>query len=203
MSATRLLVSYSEISTSYEREERLDLAEYGFADVDLMDGERVDTVLDLMGGDGSRNDSKRRLLLLTDRRVIHLDGKTRNPRAVFALLEDVDAVETGAEDEGPGAFVWAGLAFVAALFLYFVIDNVAGRISGTVAVALLGVYLIGDRMVSSGAPVLVFRAGPAELRCGLRNGRALDDAYPFINRVFELKSDAASPAARINRFAPR
>ena len=168
-----------------------------------MDGERVDSALDLMGGRGSSNNSVRRLLLLTDRRVIHLDGKTQNHTAVFASLEDVDAVEIVQEDEGSGALVWAGLAFIAALFLYFVIDNVAGRISGTAAVVLLGVYLIGDRLVSSGPSVMVLRAGPAELRCGLRNGRTLDDAYPFINRVFELKSEATSPAARISRFAPR
>ncbi len=181
----------------------MDLAEYGFADVDLMDGEHVDTALDLAGGGGFRNNSVRRLLLLTDRRVIHLDGKTQNHRAVFASLENVDAVEIAEEVEGSGAFVWAGLAFVAALFLYFVIDNVAGRISGTVAVVLMGAYLIGDRLVSSSPLIMVFRAGPAELRCGLNNDRALDDAYPFINRMFELKSDAGSPAARTSRFAPR
>ena len=182
----------------------MDLAEYGFAGVDLMDGESIDTALDQAGDGAKGNATTRRVVLLTDRRVIHLAGKKRRERAVFASLRDVDAVEIAEEDEGAGAYIWAGLAFVAALFLYFVIDNLAGRISGTAAVVFLGLYLIADRLISPGRPVLVFQTGPAQLRCGLKNGRPVDDLYPFINRLFELKSAAISNgASRVSRFAPR
>ena len=182
----------------------MDLAEYGFAGVDLMDDESVDTALDLVGDRAKSNSASHRRVVLTDRRVIHLDGKNGRERAVVASLRDVDAVELTEEDEGSSAYVWAGLAFVAALFLYFVIDNIAGRISGTAAVVFLGVYLIADRLISSGRPVLVFQTGPAQLRCGIKNGRPVDDLYPFINRLFELKSAAKwNGASRVGRFAPR
>ena len=170
-----------------------------------MDGERMDSELDL-AGDGARDRANaEHVVLLTDRRVIYLDGKHRPRRAVFASIEDVDAVEIAEEDEGLGAFVWAALAFVAALFLYFVIDNFAGKISGTVAVALLGVYLIVDRLISPGRRVMVFKTGPADLRCPLKKGdRPADDIYPFINRLFELKAASGSDGLeRARRFAPR
>ncbi len=182
----------------------MDLAEYGFVTVDLLDGERVDTTLHLIGDQNPIRDSKRRLLLLTDRRLIHLDSDTRDHGAVFTSLQDVDAIEIGRERAGAGAFAWAALAFIASLFLYFVLDEQGvWQIVGVAGAALLGVYLIGDRLLSSGATFMVLKMGPSELRCALNDNRRLDGAHSFIRRVFELKSETAASAARVNRFAPR
>lgn len=182
----------------------MDLAEYGFGAVDLLDGESVDTTLHLIGDPDTGRDSKRRLLLLTDRRLIHLDGGTQDYGAVFTSLQDVDAIEIGREPASAGAFAWAAFAFIAALFLYFVLDEQGvWQIVGTVGAALLGAYLIGDRLISSGETFMVLKMGPAELRCALNGNPGLEGAHSFIRRFFELKSETESVDARVNRFAPR
>ena len=185
-------------------EESLDLAEYGFGAVHLMDGERVDTTLHLVGDPDPGRDSKRRMLLLTDCRLIHLDGDVKDYGAVFTSLRDVDAIEIGREPAGAGAFAWAALAFIAALFLYFVLDEQGvWQIAGAAGAALLGAYLIGDRLISSGETFMVLKMGPAELRCALNGNRGIDGAHSFIRRFFELKSETDTVAARVDSFAPR
>ena len=182
----------------------MDLARYGFGAVNLLEGESVDATLHLIGDPDPDRDSKRRLLLLTDRRLIHLDGDARDFGAVFASLQDVDAIEIGREPASASAFVWAALAFIAALFLYFVLaEQGVWQIVGTVGAALLGAYLIGDRLVFPGETFMALKMGPAELRCALKGSRGMDGAHSFIRRFFELKSETDAVASRVNSFAPR
>ena len=180
----------------------MDLDELGFRDVSLMEGERIDSALRL-GGDGNSG-GEPQVMLLTDRRVIHLQGNGKTRKAVFASIQDIDAVEIGAEHEGSSAFIWAALAFIVAIFLYIVIDQSFARIAAPIAVGLMGLYLIVDQFLSSGKPFVVFKAGTSQLQCDLTGDPSASDIYPFINRLFQLKERTDSGgASRPDRFSPR
>lgn len=177
------------------------LEEYGFKDVSLMEGEHVDSALRL--GDG-RGAADTEVMLLTDRRVIHLQGNGRHQKAVFASIQEIEAVEITQEREGKGTFIWAALAFVVAVFLYFIIDHPIVRVIAAVVLALMGVYLIADQLMFPGSPLVIFKTGSSQLRCPLRGNHASDEVYPLINRLFQLKEENSSdPFARADRFAPR
>ena len=174
----------------------LELEQFGFTDVSLMDGEHIDSALELAGNP--------EVIVLTDRRIIHIRGDHRCRRAEFASIQDIDAVELGVEEEGHGAFIWAALAFIVAVPLYFVIDHSVGRVAAPLAAALLGVYLIADRQLAPGTPTVVFKAGSSQLRCDLRNQGSPHDVYDFINRLFEIKDrDGTDHLRASSRFLPR
>ena len=122
--------------------------------------------------------------------------------AVFASIQDIEAVEFGVEQDGRGAFIWAALAFLVAILLYIVIDHSIGRIAAAGTVALLGVYLVVDQLTTSGRPVVIFKAGSTQLRCDLETEGASEDAYTFINRLFQLKLENGPDGShRAGRFA--
>ena len=113
-------------------------------------------------------------------------------------------MEIGVEREGRGAFVWAALAFVVAILLFFLIDNTAGRLAGAAVVILMGVYLVVDQMMAPGAPLVILKAGSSQLRCELRGDRASSEVYDFTKRLFDLKSrDHRDLFNRPDDFAPR
>ena len=176
--------------------ESLDLTQFGLTDVGLMDGERVDTVLDLA--------SPREVVLLTPTRLVHVRGNGRRRKAEFALVDNVDSVETGFESEGNGVYGWAAAAFVIAVLLYFMIEHAVLQIAAPVLVALLGVYLIADHKITPGCPVIVFKAGAAQLRCELSRKHDANEVSGFINRLFEIKTnEREGPAKEAVRFALR
>ena len=174
----------------------------GIQGFELLDGESVRASLGVsrerLNGRASQPDA----VLLTETRVIHVQGKETRRRAVFASLQDIDAAEIGYHRQGYGAFLWAALSFVIAALLYIVIDNQAGSIAAAVAVAAMGVYLVIDRMMSPGHSVLAFNAGGFEVRCSLESHLPPEEVQAFINRLFELKADQQH-LARTGRFAPR
>ena len=181
-------------------ETHVELERFGFADVSLIEGERIDSALDL-SKDGSRESvNSPEVMLLTDRRVIHLHGSGKRRNASFASIQDINGVELTVERQGTGAFIWAGLAFVVAILLYFALkDHSVWRVVAPITVALMGAYLIVDQRVDSGAPVVTFKAGSSQLQCTLQNDGASSDVYTFINRLYQLKEDNT----RGRRFAPR
>lgn len=174
----------------------MDLTQFGLTEVSLMDGERVDIALDLAGSNEA--------LLLTPRRVMHLHGNGRNRRSEFALVENIDIVETGFEREGNGVYVWAATAFVVATLLFFVIENATGRIAGPAMIAFLGLYLIADRLIAPGCPVITLKAGGSQLRCELSNREDSAVVSRFVNRLFEIKTGGHTGIRdEGRRFAPR
>ena len=182
----------------------MELGEFGFGDVRLMEGERLDSALDLRKRNSGVFTDGPAVMLLTDQRIIHLHGNGRGRQAVFASIRDVDTAEIATEREGHGVFIWAGLAFIVALFLYFVLaDYSTFRLVGSLAVAAMGVYLIADHLAGPGSSLLVFKAGASQVRCGLSSKRPLEEVYTFINRLFQLKSkDDNRGSTRISPFAP-
>ena len=167
-----------------------------------MEGERIDSVLNVRGENEGGKVSD--LVLLTDRRVIHVQGNSRDRRAVFASVEDIEAVEIGSEREGGSGFIWAGLALLAAVLLYFVIDHSVGRIAGAAAVASLGVYLAAEQILTPRRSTALFKAGSSEIRCDLKGDLAKTEVYAFVNRLFQLKSGVSVDlTSRPDGFAPR
>ncbi len=171
--------------------------------LDLLDGEGVEQVIRL--DDASDEDTSGTLLALTDKRVIYLSGQGKRRRAMYASVQDVQAVEIGYHARGSGAYVWAGLAFLAAFFLFFVIENTLGRIAGPVVVAGLGVYLVVDNLLTPNKQFVVFRAAGGQLLVDLDGDGVTDAVNEFIARLFQLKEGPPreSPFGWVDRFAPR
>jgi hypothetical protein len=141
---------------------------------------------------------------LTDKRVIHLHGNGRRRRAMFAAIQEIDVVEVTVQHEGNSAFIWAALAFIVASLLYLVIGQPVGRIAAAVIVALMGVYLIVDRLMSRGNTLVTFKTGWSQLQCELDGDRTSSEIYDFINRLFELKGESnAGGPSNPGYFSPR
>ena len=169
----------------------MELDQYGFGDVRLIEGERIDSALDLSSGDDSSADGPS-VLLLTDTRVMYLQGRGKRHKAVFASVRDIDAVEIATQSEGRGAYIWAALAFVLALLLLVALDNAVFRFVGAAVAALMGLYLVADRLTNPGKALVIFKAGASELRCDLESEYAPSEVHTFINRLFQIKAGAGS-----------
>ncbi len=179
------------------------LEELGLEDISLLDGERLDSTLDL-DGNGDTLSKSGEMVLLTDRRVIHARNGRRR-KAVIASIQDIDAIEISQEQHGAGVFLWAGLAFLVAIILYLMIDAALTRTVAAAVVAIMGIYLLVDQLLLPGKPLVIFRAGGVQLEITLRSQEVPADVYAFVNRVFELKDDSGPNGvfARVQRFAPR
>ena len=182
-------------------EATVDLERLGFGDLSLIDGEQIDTALDLTNGRSGEDATASNVILLTDRRVIHLNTNGRTRGVVFASLQDMDTVEIASEGHGYSGFVWGGLAFVVAFFLWQVWDHPIGSALAAGVVALMGVYLIVDQWLTPGILRATFNAGPSKLQCGIGSEPASKELYGFINRLFQLKGEDGTRPPRT--FSPR
>ena len=189
--------------TSAARLREPDLDSRGPQGLDLLDGESVERVVRL--DDTSERDASGTVLLLTDKRVIYQSGEGKRRRAMYASVSDVQAVEIGYHARGSGAYVWAGLAFLAAFFLFFVIEQTLGRIAGPVIVAGLGVYLIVDNLLTPNKQFVVFRCAGSQLLVDLDGDGVTAAVDEFIARLFQLKEGRPQPPefGWVDRFAPR
>lgn len=180
----------------------MELTEFGFTGVNLMDGERVAFAIDSANHGGNRSSNHPEALLLTDSRVIHLRGKERQRRAVMAAVSDVEAVEITAHRRGYGAYLWAALALALSVMLFGTIENTGVKVASSVIVLLMGVYLIANHLTEPGRPAVVFRAGGSEIRWEFEDGERTDvDA--FVNRLYLIKASAGNRLGVPSRFAPR
>ena len=182
----------------------VDIEKTGFGDVSLMDGETIDSAISLtagLNGDYARDPD---VILLTDKRIIRLTAEGRRHNAVFVALQNIDAVEITTQREGYGAFLWGGLSFFVAIMLWKVWDHPLGSGLAAAAVALMGVYLVLDRIFSPGTVQASFKAGSSQVMCGLKSDQASRDIYPFVSRLYQLKSRVAEDGTRgAGSFAPR
>jgi len=146
------------------------------------------------------------VILLTDKRIIHISGTKVNRRLAAAAIEDIGIVEITRQSVGGyGAFIWAALAFFVSFVLWrFVIDNQTIAIAAAAIVALMGVYLIFDRLTSHGGHILSFKANGADIQCQLPDGGDQAGTETLITRLFELKEQRSNPQhARAQSFSPR
>ena len=172
--------------------------------VTLMANEEILASLGVDKGEDA-HDGGGEVVVLTDNRVIQMSGSESSRRTSFAAIEDISAVEITSQPAGGyGSFVWAGLAFVVSAALWRIIENQTISIGAAVVVALMGVYLIYDRLTSGGEHVLVFKTNGGEIRIDLKGERNQEEAEALIARMFELKAERSlSKYARANSFAPR
>ena len=167
-----------------------------------MSGENVDSTLRLSEGEDSSSDPNG-VMLLTDKRIIYIQGNGKRRKATFASISDIDSVEISVEQQGRSSYVWAAMAFIVAVLLFITIPNSTGRIIASVVVGAMGVYLVVDQLFSPGKQFITFGAGSSQLRCDLGSDLKPSDVYGFINRVFQLKGHSSSNGySRAGRFAP-
>ncbi len=168
--------------------------------VELLDGERVDCLID-NAVDGNWSSGSRRALLLTNSRVILISGPAKSQQIAMASIEDVDSVEISAVGEGFSAFLWAGLAVILSVILYVTIDHEIWRVAAALAVFGMGVYLVINRLFDSGSPSVAIRAGESEIRWQFDAKRDTGDVHGFVKRLYEAKTGAGPDRNR--RFALR
>lgn len=146
------------------------------------------------------------VILLTDKRIIHISGSVVNRRLAAAAIEDVGIVEITRQSAGGySAFIWAALAFFVSFVLWrFIIDNQTIAIAAAAIVALMGVYLIFDRLTSRGGHILSFKANGSDIQCQLPEEGSQVGTNALITRFFELKDERSKPHyARAQSFSPR
>jgi hypothetical protein len=183
----------------------VDLERLGFAEFSLIQGERIDTVLDLGNGAAVELGESPEMILLTDRRVIHLARNGGRRKAVFVSIKDIEAIEIDSEREsGRGALIWGALAVIVAVMLWRVWDQPFWSPVVAVAVALMGAYLVFDRLTSSVAMQATFWAGSSKMQCSLKGTQALQDVYALINRASQLQDERDNGARQGKTpFSPR
>ena len=170
--------------------EDIQLSQFGFEDLSLLDGERVEMSLDLT--DGSLEATDQEVLVLTDRRLLHLGGSRRNRMVSMAAVPDIGMMQMTNEKEGVGPFIWAALAFFVGIMLWQVVDHAVGGPAAGIVLFLMGVYLIYDRLTSPGKNILVFKSGVGEIKVEVRNEDVWSEIDSLAHRLFRLKDEGGS-----------
>lgn len=184
-----------------ERLHTLELSQLGLDEVGLMDGERIAHALNVVDNGEGTYAAAEDVVLLTDSRVIHfnLDGRSR--KAAFVSIQDIDAVEVTSERGGYGGYVWGAMAFLVAYMLWRVWDEPMWSVAASMAVALIGVYLIVDQVLTPRKMYATFRAGGTQLHSGISREHETREIYEFVNRLFAMKHQQQPETAP--PFAPR
>ena len=166
-----------------------EIGDLGLEGVSLMDGESIESALNVTeeAREGSR--ANHNIVVLTNKRVLQLKADTRRRAAVFVSLDDIDAVEITTEQRGLSGFIWGGLALFVALMLWLTWDHPVGSVAGALAVALMGVYLIVDQLVSPSRYLATFKIGPSQIECGLSLETPSEEIHGFVRRLFELRGE--------------
>ncbi len=181
----------------------MELTEFGFKDVRLLEGENIAFAINVADPAGRPSSKFPEALLLTDTRVIHLSGPQKNRRAVMAAVADIGAVEITSNRRGVAAYLWAALAFVLAAVLFGTMENSAVRLGASSIVLLMGVYLIVSQLTEPGRPTAIFKAGNTEISWSYVADDKSDDVNSFISRLFQIKASAESKNGAQRTFAPR
>lgn len=191
--------------------QQIELGQTGFGDLNVIDGEQVDTTLSLRDEPKDQHDTDADLLVLTDQRLIHLVARGRNREAVFVSLRGVFAVEVTTEHPGGyGGYIWGGVSFLVAILLWQVWNQPILNVVAAAIVALMGAYLIWDHVMAPLVLQMTVRAGSSQLQMGAHKSIDPQQIYDFANRMFDVKArgrqasgqqEEGSPSGII--FAPR
>ena len=189
---------------------QLDFGGTAFEGFAFLDGERVETALDLLrepedpqGGDAgaeprrrlrkrkrSSSNANTNLLVLTDRRIIHLVDNPRERESVFVSLSDVSAVRVESQRPGRAAgFVWGGISILAAALLWAVWDRPVLDAVAAGVVALMGLYIVWDYITAPHAVQMIISAGSSQMAMGVHESISTQRMNGFANSVFEAKSN--------------
>ena len=190
--------------------EQIDLGQTSLTDVNLLEGERAETTLSLSDDPKGKRRASTDVLVLTDRRLIHLldDGGTR--QTVFVWLADIIAVRVGTERiGGVGGYIWGILSIIAAILVWSVWDRPVLDVVAAGALLLMGAYLVWDRLNTSPLFQMAISAGGSQMTMNVHRSVAPELVYAFTNRLFETKARGArsdedddDPSSRTTYFAP-
>ena len=190
---------------------QLDFGETAFDGLAFMDGERVETTLNLLGeteypkdGDVSKAprrkwrknpvDAHTNLLVLTDRRLIHLVYNARERESAFVSLSAVSAVRMDARRPGRSAgYVWGGISLLTAALLWAVWDQPVLDVVAAGVVALMGLYIMLDYVMAPHAVQMTISAGLSQMTMGVHGSISTQRMNDFANRVFEAKANEQYP----------
>ena len=180
-----------------------------FDGLPLLEGERVETTLNLLGetedpknGDVSKtarwkwgkNPPDSDLLVLTDRRLIHLVYNASERESAFVSLSAVSAVRMDARRPGRAAgFVWGGISLIAAALLWAVWDQPVLDVAAAGAVVLMGLYILLDYVMAPHVVQMTISAGLSQMTMGVHGSISTQRMNDFANRVFEAKANAQYP----------
>ena len=181
----------------------MELTEFGFKDVRLMEGEDIAFAINVADPAGRPSSKYPEALLLTDTRVIHLSGPQKKRRVVMAAVEDIVLVEIASYRRGIASYLWAALAFVLAFVLFATMENSVIRLGASAVVLLMGVYLIVNQLTEPGRPTAIFKAGATEINWSYGPDDDADDVNSFISRMFQIKASNGSRNGSHRSFAPR
>lgn len=183
-------------------EARVELDKLGVKDITLMEGEHIESALALDSNGGQDSSGNPEVVLLTDRRIIHVRSNGRSRKTVFASVQDVDLVELKLHREISG-YIWGAVAILVAIILSQVINNTVGSVAAGVIVGLMGLYLIVDQLTMSGNMVAVFRVGSSQFKLNLQSEQVSAELRAFIDRLFQLKYENGTGPSKPRSFAPR
>lgn len=186
---------------------QLDFGGTAFEGFAFLEGEQVETTLDLLRepedphvGDASATPRRRKrkkpsdantsLIVLTDRRIIHLVDNSKGRESVFMSLSDVSAVRVESQRPGRAAgFVWGGISLLAAALLWAVWDRPVLDAVAAGAVALMGLYIVLDYIMAPHVVQMIISAGSSQLAMGVHESISTQRMNGFANSVFEAKSN--------------
>ena len=190
--------------------EQIDMEQTAFTDVDLLEGERAETTLSLSDDPKGRGRAATDMLVLTDRRLIHLLDDGRAHQTVFIWLADIIAVRVGTERTGGvGGYVWGILSIIAAILVWSVWDRPVLDVVAAGVLLLMGAYLVWDRLNTPPLFQMAISAGGSQMTMNVHRSVDPELVYAFTNRLFETKTRGGrsddeddDPSSRATYFAP-
>ena len=173
----------------------------GFGDLSMMDGEKIVQILNATVGIEGTNRVNPDMLLLTNRRIIHLETSGGNRKTAFVSLKDIESVEMLSKRQTRAAVIWGAVSFLTALMLWQAWNHPWASALAALALILIGVYLMVDRLRLPDRVHISFKTGSTTLNCNLE-ANSSNDGNIFVNKLFDLKSQGQEDGGR-HRFAPR
>lgn len=177
-------------------------ARLGIDEVELLEGEHLDSTLSLRHGLGNEiQEDDSDLLLLTNRRIFQFTGGSDGREVAVAELADVRAGSLKLGARRTVTLVWGVVGIIGGLVLYSVVmssfDNRFLAIALALLSGFLGLYLLFDYWSSHEEIVLTLRAGGFDMRGRVQGKGVWADANAFLNRVFVLKNAGLHEVAEV------
>ncbi len=154
----------------------------------LVNGERLDTVLGLEVGARETDN----VLVLTNSRLALVKRSGRQRKSAFTSVKDIETIEVAEVRPGVGGYLWAALAILVAVLLWFTIESLVGSAVSAAAVGAIGAFLLYDRLSEPASTRVTFNTRRSGLVCQLGGERPDEEVQEFVNRVFELKDGIKS-----------
>lgn len=156
-------------------------------DIELLNDETVDLALNI---DVSKPNGKTKdidAIFMTNLRIIKLGSSKGEKTVVFSSLDDIDSVSVVQDDIGIRGYVWGLLSFAASIISWHMWDHPIGSPAGSLALLLMGIYLIVDHKLSIRRLKILFKTSSSTIEYLADPTATTQHIYDFVNRLFNLK----------------